>query len=307
MIDLLNNLIEENKKYIKDGHVATYIPALAKVDPNQLGISIVDLEKGKDYCAGDWNKKFAIESVSKVITLIISALDNGLDKVFDKIDTEPTGFAFNSIINMEINHRKKPTNPFVNAGAIATTSLIKGNSSDEKIKRIIDFMKIITNNEDIYVNDEIYQSEKRTGDINRSLAYFMKGNNMIEGDIEHILDTYFMQCSVMITSLDLAKIGAVLANGGILPWNNKMVIPRDLCTIVKSLMVTCGLYDESGSFAVHIGVPGKSGVGGGILASIPKKYGIGIFGPAIDVKGNSTAGLHLINDLSKKLDLNIFE
>lgn len=308
MVNLLNNLISQSKDYIKDGKVASYIPALSEVDPSQIGIAIVDLDnKGKEYCAGDYNKKFAIESISKIITLTMAVLDNGQDEVFKKIGVEPTGFPFNSIMNMQVMHRDKPTNPFVNAGAIATTSLICGENSEEKIERIIDFMKKLTNSSEIKVNEEICLSEKRTGDINRSLAYYLKGHNMIQGNIEHILDTYFMQCSIEVTALDLAKIGAVFANDGILPWNNERLIPRDLCTLIKTLMVTCGLYDESGRFAVHIGVPAKSGVGGGILASIPKRMGIGIFSPALDKQGNSVAGLNIMKNLSKELDLNIFE
>lgn len=129
---------------------------------------------------------------------------------------------------------------------------------------------------------------------------------MLKGDVESILDTYFKQCSIEITALDLARIGAVLANKGIMHWNVERAIPKDICTIIKSLMTTCGLYDESGAFAVHIGIPAKSGVGGGRLATVPSKMGIGIFGPALDVKGNSIAGVRILQSLSEELDLDIF-
>lgn len=309
MFDLLENLVEENKKYIKNGHVATYIPALAKVDENQLGVAIVDLRDSnyKEYFAGNYNNKFAIESTSKVITLIMAILDNSPEYVFNKIGTEPSGFAFNSILNMEINNKSVPSNPFINAGAIIVNSLIKGEDSDERTSRILDFTKKLTNNYDIEVIEDIYLSEKRTGDINRSLAYHMKAHNLINGNVEDVLDSYFRQCSISVTALDLARIGAVLANKGICPWNNERLIPIDICTIVKSIMVTCGLYDESGDFAVHIGIPAKSGVGGGILATVPNKMGIGIFGPALDSMGNSIAGVKMLQQLSKELDLDIFE
>ncbi|MDQ0148719.1 glutaminase A [Eubacterium multiforme] len=308
MFELLNDLVEQNKKYIKNGHVATYIPALAKINPNQLGIAIIDLQNNnKEYFAGEYDTRFAIESISKVPTLILAALDNGLDTVFENIDTEPTGFAFNSILNMEINHRNKPTNPFVNAGAITTTSLVKAATTEERSNRILEFFKKITNDPDIRLNEEIYLSEKKTGDINRSLAYYLKGNNMIKGEISEVLDSYFKQCSLEVNALSLARLGAVLANNGVLPWNNEKLVSKEISTIVKSLMVTCGLYDESGTFGVHIGIPAKSGVGGGILAVVPKRYGIGIFSPALDKKGNSVAGMHLLQDLSQKFDLNIFE
>lgn len=309
MFDLLENLVVENKKYIKNGHVATYIPALAKVDENQLGIAIVDLRDNnyKEYFAGNYNNKFAIESTSKVITLIMAMLDNSPEHVFNKIGTEPSGFAFNSILNMEINNKSVPSNPFINAGAIIVNSLIKGKNSDERTSRILDFTKKLTNNYNIKVIEDIYLSEKRTGDINRSLAYHMKAHNLIDGDVEDVLDSYFRQCSISVTALDLARIGAVLANKGICPWNNERLIPIGICTVVKSIMVTCGLYDESGDFAVHIGIPAKSGVGGGILGSVPNKMGIGIFGPALDSMGNSIAGVKMLQQLSKELDLDIFE
>ena len=135
----------------------------------------------------------------------------------------------------------------------------------------------------------------------------MKGCSVIDGNVEDILDSYFRQCSMAVTAMDLAKIGSVLANKGVCPWNNERLIPMDICTIVKSIMVTCGLYDESGDFAVHIGIPAKSGVGGGILGAVPNKIGIGIFGPSLDSMGNSIAGVKILQQLSKDLDLDIFK
>lgn len=309
MFGLLEGLVEKNKEYIKDGDVANYIPALSKVDKNQLGIAIIDLTKDgyKDYFAGDYTTNFAIESTSKVITLIMAMMDHSPEYVFQKIGTEPSGFPFNSILNMNINNKDVPSNPFINAGAIVVNSLIKGKDSEEKTDRILNFTRKLANNDFIDVNEEVYLSEKRTGDINRSLGYYLKGKNIISGDVEDILDSYFKQCSMSVCALDLAKIGSVLANKGVCPWSNKRLIPEDICTIVKSIMVTCGLYDESGSFAVHIGVPAKSGVGGGILATVPNRMGIGIFGPSLDSKGNSIAGIKLLQELSKTLDLDIFE
>ena len=309
MKELLEKIVDDNRKYIKDGAVATYIPALGKVNPNLLGLSLADIrcDGYHEYSVGDSDVRFAIESTSKVISLALAILDNGLEYVFSKVGTEPTHFAFNSILNMQIRDSKKPTNPFINAGAITVTSLIKGKNSEEKIKRILDFMRKITNDDNINVNKEIYLSEKKTGNINRSLAYYMESHNMIEGDVEDILDAYFMQCSIEVNTLDLARIGVVLANKGVMPWNGERIIPMEVCTIIKSLMTTCGLYDESGEFAVHIGIPAKSGVGGGILGSVPNKMGIGIFGPSIDKQGNSTAGVKILQDLSKELVLDIFE
>ncbi|MEG1004513.1 glutaminase A [Clostridium sp.] len=302
----LDALVEKNKQFINEGHVATYIPALAEVNPNQLGVTLIDIKTNKEYSAGDCNSRFAIESISKVPVLILAILDNGLEGVFSKIGTEPTGFPFNSIMNMEIRHGNKPTNPFVNAGAIATNSLVKGKDSDERSGRILDFFRKIMNDNDIVLNKEIYLSEKSTGDVNRSLAYYMKGNGMLDADIPDVLDSYFRQCSMEVTATDLARMGAVLANGGVCPWNNERLFPEEVATIVKSLMTSCGLYDESGTYAVHIGVPSKSGVGGGILSAVPQKCGIGLFSPNLDVPGNSVASMKLLKDLCDELDLDIF-
>lgn len=305
MFNLLDTLVEKNREYGKDGKLASYIPALLEANPNDLGVCVVDL-KGKEFSAGECDKKFTIQSISKVVTLILALRDNGRNNVFKKVNVEPTGMGFNSIVNLEATDAKKPYNPMVNAGAIVTTSLIGGETKEEKFEKILDFIKIATNNNDITVNEEVYLSEKATGDTNRALAYFMRGNGMLQGDVEDILDLYFKQCSIEVTARDLARFGAVLANDGVTPWSNERLMAREVCRIVKTVMVTCGMYDASGKFAVHVGIPAKSGVGGGVLATVPRRYGIGIFGPSLDEKGNSIAGLHVIKDLSDELDLSIF-
>ena len=283
----LEQLIGKNFHYYQTGQVADYIPALAEVDPKQLGMAIYDLDTKQLIEGGDADVRFAIESMSKVPVLLLAIKDNGIEKVFQTINTEPTGFAFNSIMNMEINHRKHPMNPFV--------------------ERILSFMKEICDDPNITLNEEIYHSESRTGDINRSLAYYMKGNQMIEGDVPEILDAYFRQCSLNVTATGIAKLAAVLANKGIAPWNGKQIITEESATIVKSIMTTAGLYDESGEFSVHVGVPAKSGVGGGLMAAVPNRYGIGVFSPALDPFGNSAAGIQLLKDVVKELDADIFE
>lgn len=303
----LQQLVDKNFDYYKNGKVADYIPALAEVNPKQLGIAVYDLNNNELIKAGDVDVRFAIESMSKVPVLLLAIKDRGIKKVFESINTEPTGFAFNSIMNMEINHRKHPMNPFVNAGAIATTSLVNGKDADEKFERIIDFMREICDDPDIILNKEIYQSESKTGDINRSLAYYMKGNQMIEEDVPETLEAYFKQCSVNVTATGIAKLAAVLANKGIAPWSDQRIISEESTTIVKSIMTTAGLYDESGEFSVHVGVPAKSGVGGGLMAAAPNSYGIGVFSPALDECGNSAAGIQLLKDTVQELDIDIFK
>lgn len=305
MFSLLNTLVEKNKKYGREGKVASYIPALSEANPDELGIYVVD-SRGKEYYSGDYNAKFTIQSISKIVSLILAIRDNGRENVFKKVDVEPTGMGFNSIVNLEARDSGKPYNPMINAGAIVTTSLIDGKNIDEKLEKILEFMRTVTNNEDISVNERVYLSEKETGNRNRALAYFMKSTGVLEGDVEEILDLYFKQCSIEVTARDLARFGAVLANDGVIPWTNEKFIPKDVCRIVKTIMVTCGMYDASGEFAVNVGIPAKSGVGGGILATVPRKFGIGVYGPSLDEKGNSIAGINLITDLANELDLSIF-
>lgn len=303
----LDSFVQANRHFCEQGKVANYIPALAQVDPNQLGIAIYNSQTNEMVSSGDATARFAIESMSKVPVLLLAIADNGIEGVLKKVNTEPTGFAFNSILNIEINHDTRPLNPFVNAGAIATSSLVKGKDKEERFNRILSFMKELCDDEGIFLNEDIYVSESKTGDINRSLAYYMNGNQMIEGDVDKILDVYFKQCSVEVTAQGIAKAAAVLANGGVAPWNQKQIVSKEAATLVKSIMTTAGLYDESGEFSAHVGIPAKSGVGGGLLGVAPKKYGLGVFSPPLDSYGNSTAGIRLLRDVVRELDLNIFE
>jgi len=305
MNKLLEGIIENNKHFTIDGKVASYIPELIKANPNALGISVITLD-GEEYFAGDYNIKFSIQSISKIISLMLALIDNGRDRVFSKVGVEPTADAFNSIINLETKKIQKPLNPMINAGAIATVSLISGRTGEETFDRILNFTRKITGNPTIDFNPEVYESEKVTGHRNRALAYFMKSMGVIEPDVEDVLDVYFKQCSIEATCKDIANIGAVLANDGILPWSGEKVVPRNVARIVKTIMVTCGLYDASGEFAVEVGVPAKSGVGGGILAAVPGRMGIGVYGPALNLKGNSVGGIKVLAELSRELDLSIF-
>ncbi|MGL4572377.1 MAG: glutaminase A [Clostridium sp.] len=305
MTDLLNQLVDINKVYGKEGKLASYIPALLKADVNDLGVAVMNLD-GKEYFAGNCDKNFTIQSISKIISLILALKDNGEENVLKKVNVEPTGEGFNSIVKLETTDTKRPYNPMINAGAIVTTSLIKGDTEEDKLRKLIDFMKKATNNDTITINEEVYVSEKLTGDRNRALAYFMKSNGILEGNVEEILDLYFRQCSIEANAKDLARLGAVLANDGVIPWSGEVLIEKKICKIVKSIMVTCGMYDASGEFAVSIGIPAKSGVGGGIVGAVPKNMGIGVYGPSLDKKGNSIAGIKVLRDLSRELDLSIF-
>jgi len=297
-------IIENNKHWCKEGSVATYIPELSKANPDNLGLAIMDME-GEVYCAGDAKIGFTIQSISKTVTLMAALLDNGEEAVFSKVGMDPTGDPFNSIIKLE-TLKSKPLNPMINAGAIAVASLIKGDSVSQRFERVLNLFKRITCNDNITMNNEVYISEKNTGNRNRALGHFMKDYGVIEGDVEEVVDLYFRLCSIEVTAMDIANIGALLANNGIHPTTGDRIITRHFSRIIKTLMTTCGMYDASGSFAVRVGIPAKSGVGGGIMAVVPGRMGIGVFGPALDEKGNSVAGIKVLEQLSKKLDLSIF-
>lgn len=304
MNDLLNRLIKKNIPETKLGTVASYIPELDKAKKDALGIYIIDNE-GNEYFSGDYEAKFTIQSISKVVALMLAILDNGEDYVFSKVGMEPTGDPFNSITKLETSGERKPYNPLINAGAIAVSSMIKGKDARDRFQRLLDFLKKISEDETLDVNYKIYCGESETGNRNRAMGYFLKGEGIIEGNVEDALDIYFKQCSIEVTAKTLAKIGLFLANNGKLS-TGEIVITQRVATIIKTLMVTCGMYDSSGEFAVRAGIPSKSGVGGGILSVVPGKMGIGVYGPSLDKKGNSIAGVTLLEDLSNELNLTIF-
>lgn len=301
----LDNIIEKNRYLTNYGEVASYIPGLSEANPNDLGICIADNE-GNIYTSGEYNKKFTIQSISKTIALMLAIMDNGEKVVFDRVGMEPTGDAFNSIIKLETIMPSKPLNPMINAGAIVISSLIKGKNSEEKFRRLLEFFRKITRNKSLDINTKVYESEKRTGDRNRAMAYFMRDVGIIEGNVEGILDVYFKQCSIEVDCIDIAKIGLFLANRGIIPETKEKVTSEHIARIVKTFMVTCGMYNGSGEFAIKVGIPAKSGVGGGIMASVPHKMGIGVYGPALDNKGNSIGGYGILKDITEKLNLSIF-
>lgn len=305
MQKLLDEIIDKYKGATAYGAVANYIPELEKTDPNQLGISIFDTE-GNLFQSGDANVRFTMQSISKPVVLLLALIDNGEERVFEKVGKEPTGDPFNSIVRLETFNEHKPLNPMINAGAISVSALIKGNSPEEKIDRILEFIRKITHNDTIRINEAVYRSEDLTGHRNRSMAYFLKDFGNIEGDVDETLEVYFKQCSIEITTKDLAYIGALLARDGKDIITNERLFPVRYSHIVKSYMATCGMYDGSGEFAINVGVPAKSGVGGGIMCTVHNRMGIGVFGPALNKKGNSYAGLKVLETLSKNLHLNIY-
>ena len=300
----LQDAVDYGRCFIKLGSPASYIPELARVNKYQLGACIVNLDGTVMEC-GDTRTRFTIQSISKLASLILAISDKGSDYLFhDKVGVEPTGDPFNSIVKLET--KTKPFNPFINAGAITVADCIEGNSSEEKFERFLSFVRKLCGDEEISLNEAVYLSEKATGDRNRALAYYLKASGILEGNVEECLDFYFKMCSVNVTAVDIAQMSAVLANHGACPVTQEELIPKESAKEVRALMLTCGMYDGSGEFAMTVGFPAKSGVGGGIAAALVDRMGIGVFGPSLDEKGNSVGGIKILEHLSKNLDFNLF-
>jgi glutaminase len=301
----LKTLVTEAKQFTKDGKVADYIPALGQANPNDLAIAI-SYPDGNCYSAGDIQKKFTLQSISKVISLALVLMDRGTKYVFERVGMEPTGDPFNSIAKLETMAPAKPLNPMINAGALVVTHMIPGKSIEDRLQRLLSFIRELTNDSSITYCEEVARSEFETAHLNRALCYFLKQHHIIDEDIEELIDLYTKQCAIEMNSLDLARIGLVFAMDGVDPNNGKQIMPSDVARICKTFMVTCGMYNASGEFAIKIGIPAKSGVSGGIMGAAPGRFGIGIFGPALDDKGNSIAGIKLLERMSKTYSLSMF-
>ncbi|MBG1268129.1 glutaminase A [Nostoc sp. WHI] len=297
------NELHSQYKPLREGAVANYIPELAKVNPDLFSICIVTVD-GQVYKVGDYEQLFTIQSISKVFAYGLALEDHGLDYVLTRVGVEPTGDAFNAIILDE--QSKRPYNPMVNAGAIATTSLIKGSGPTERLNRMLDMFRGYIGR-DVFVDILAFTSERSTGHRNRAMAHLMLNFGMIDRNIEEALDLYFQQCAVMVNCQDLAVMAATLANKGVNPITNKQAVDKRYIKDILSVMYTCGMYNFAGEWAYKIGLPAKSGICGGIIAVVPHKMGIGVFSPLLDVRGNSVRGVKVCEELSQRLGLHLFE
>ncbi len=297
----LNTILEKNRAYYTQGKVADYIPELGKMDAKAIAFSVVD-KNGKVFNTGDVSKKFTMQSISKIISLMVAVNEKGETHIFDKMGYFGSDKPFNHFSNLETTG--KPLNPMMNAGAILTTSLISGDGEKPFLK-ILDMVRYITKNPSIEYNKSVYESEKSTGHRNRGMFYIMKNSGLISGN-EDQLDNYFKQCSIELTAEDLAKIGYFFANQCVRFDGDATYKNADMAKLVESQMLTAGMYEFSGEYSRTVGLPSKSGVGGGITVSVPGKIGIGVFSPALDQHGNSLAGYHMILDLAKQYGLSIF-
>ena len=292
-----------HKKYSEcnEGNVATYIPELGKANPDHFGVAVVGID-GDVYEAGETSAEFTIQSISKAFVFGLAVETHGRDAVLKRVGVEPSGDAFNSL---ELRSSRKPFNPMINAGAITDTGMITGASVKERMNKILRLLSDAAGRE-LRVDEGVYRSEKETGHRNRAIGHLLKNVDLIDGEVDEVLDLYFQQCSVLLNARDLATMGATLANLGTNPVTGKEVLSFDSVRDVLSVMFTCGMYDFAGEWAFRVGIPAKSGVGGGILAVINRQLGIGTYSPRLDSMGNSVRGIRLCTDLAEEMGLHVF-
>jgi glutaminase len=286
-----------------EGKVADYIPELAKADRRWFGITIATTD-GQVFEVGDCRQLFTIQSVSKPFVFGLALEDHGVEHVLSKVGVEPTGEAFNAIILDEASNR--PFNPMVNAGSIATADLVKGRDHPDRVSRMLAMFSRYCGR-DVYIDNSVFMSERLTGHRNRAIGHLMLNFGMVGQCMEESLELYFQQCSVLVNCHDLAIMGATLANGGVNPVTGQRAIQQPYVKYLLSIMLSCGMYDYAGEWAYRVGIPAKSGVGGGIVGVIPGQFGIGIFSPPLDSKGNSVRGILAFRELSQQYGLHIFE
>ena len=304
MNTLLSRIVRDCAPHTARGHVATYIPELAKVAPDKLGIYISSPDG--DYSAGDCAAPFTMQSVVKPLILLLALMDSGIDTVRALVGVEATGKPFDTFNYSDQALTGAHINPMINTGAIALCTLIRGRDYAERFDRLLELVRTLADNPNLEVDQAVFRSEQLTGNKNRALAYLLTAYGMISDPVNEILDCYFKACSITVTCRDLAKIAHIFALRGIHPATGEQLFPAQYAKYVTATMATCGMYDGSGEFALEVGFPAKSGVGGGILGVIPRSMGIGVYAPALDRHGNSVAGVQALAQLSRELDLSIY-
>ena len=283
------------------GDVATYIPELARANPAHFGIAVATLD-GIVYAVGDTDVPFTIQSISKPFVYALALHDRGVSAVMESVGVEPSGEAFNAI-SLEPG-TGRPRNPMINAGAIAMSGLVAGESPGDQFTRTLAMLSRYAGRE-LDVNEAVFRSEQETGHRNRAIGHLLRNAGIIEGDVDAVCDRYFRQCAVRVTCADLAIIGATLANGGRNPSTGERAVSSHTVASILSVMSMCGMYDFAGAWVFRVGMPAKSGVGGGIVAVLPGQLGIGVFAPPLDSLGNSVRGVAVCEALSGEFGLGV--
>lgn len=302
---LVEQAVEGARSLCGKGNVANYIPALAKVDPDKLGLAVATVD-GSCHGAGDADEAFSIQSISKVFTLAMTLEKTG-DDLWDCVGREPSGSAFNSIVQLE-SEGGIPRNPLINAGAIAVTDRLIGEVSvDDTVACLLSFMRDRAQSDDVEIDEDVALSEAATGERNRSLAYFMSAFGNLTKPVDVALSVYFRQCALAMSCRQLARAGLFLANGGIDPASGERIVTAERCRRINAVMLTCGHYDNSGDFAFRVGLPGKSGVGGGILVVAPGRGALAAWSPALNKAGTSYAGSAALEHFASEAGWSVFD
>jgi glutaminase len=295
--------IYQKYKNFDEGDVATYIPELAKANPEHFGICLVTVD-GRVVHAGEWEQEFTIQSICKPFAFQMALEQFGRDDTLKRVGVEPSGEAFNSI---ELDPKTmRPFNPMINAGAIAISSLIKTEPPELGVQLFVERMQMAAGRP-LRIDQAVLASESLTGNRNRAIAYLMLNCGVIDGEVNHTLEQYFSQCSLLVNCQDLAMMAATLANMGSNPVTHERVFDFQYIKDVLTVMFTCGLYDHAGEWAYRVGLPAKSGVAGGILGIVNRQLGIAVYSPKLDARGNSVRGILACRDLANELGLHAFE
>ncbi len=299
---VLREIAEEVQPTFGKGKVADYIPALARVSPTKFGMAVCTVD-GNEWVTGDANEAFSIQSISKVFTLLL-ALETVGQALWTKVGREPSGSAFNSLVLLEAE-KGIPRNPFINAGALVVTDAIVSHSATPTL-RLLSWIADLCGNPHTHIDDDVARSEALHGHRNAAIAHFLKSHGTLDSDIDTLLGVYFRQCAISMSCLDLARAFLPLANRGIMAGNGKVLMSAQRARRINSLLLTCGLYDGVGNFAFRVGIPAKSGVGGGIVGVVPGKLSVCVWSPELDELGNSYVGTAALELFAAKTGLSIF-
>ncbi len=299
---IIDEIAEEVKPLLSEGRLAGYIPELSNVSNDNFGM-FVSLLDGREFYVGQADTNFSIQSISKVFSLT-KAFSILKDDLWSRVGKEPSGNPFNSLVQLE-HENGKPRNPFINAGAIVVADCVVSNTQDS-LNEIINYIRGLAGNKNIHIDHAMFRSEKAFGHRNAALAHFMKSYGNIESEVDEVLDFYFGHCSLSMSCKDVARAFLFLANHGVHPLNQKRYLTASQAKRLNSLLLTCGTYDAAGDFAFRVGMPGKSGVGGGIAAIIPGLLSVCVWSPGLDKYGNSLAGVKALELFTTKTGISIF-
>jgi len=300
---LIDEIAEAVKPEFGKGKVADYIPALARIPGDRFAMAVCAVD-GSEWRTGEALRSFSIQSISKVFTLLLALETIPPDELWERVGREPSGTPFNSLMQLE-NERGIPRNPFINSGAIVVTDAIAAHSASP-VPHLMNMVRKLAGNPGIIIDEEVARSEEDHGHRNAAIAHFLKSHGNLRAEAHRVLHLYFRQCAIAMSAMDLARAFLPLANEGVVPSSGEQRFPALRVKRVNSLLLTCGLYDGVGNFAFRVGIPAKSGVGGGIVGIIPGKYSICVWSPELDELGNSHVGTAALELFTRKTGLSIF-